>query len=67
MCVTLNPPESERKWQDRFVRRAEKRGCLTMMMHLRRPNRPLSAGQAEVDTAQGAKRLLGRRNQTNVP
>ena len=53
MCVTLKLPESERKWQDSFVRRAEKRGRLTEMMHIRRPSRPLSAGQAEVDTAQG--------------
>jgi hypothetical protein len=50
--MTLNLPESERKRQDKSVRRAEKPVRLTKMMHIRRPSRPLSAGQAEVDSAQ---------------
>jgi hypothetical protein len=60
-------PEGERKRQDKPVRRAEKRGHLTKMVHIRRPSRPLSAGQAEVDTAQGTNHLISRRNQTNLP
>ncbi len=38
MCMTLNPPESERKRQDRFVRRAKK---LVQHGRLRRDPEPL--------------------------
>lgn len=37
MCVTLKLPESERKWQDRFVSRAAKRGSMTNSTRLRCP------------------------------
>jgi hypothetical protein len=67
MRMTLKLPESERKRQDRSVRRAEKRGRRTKMMYVRRPSRPLFAGLAEVDTARGTKHLISRRNQTNFP
>ena len=55
MCMTLKLPESERKRQDKSVRSAEKPGRLTRMLHIRRPSRPLFAGQAEVDTTQGTQ------------
>ena len=38
MRVTLKLPEGERKRQEKSVRRAEKRGRLTKMMHIRRPS-----------------------------
>jgi hypothetical protein len=53
--MTLKLPESERKRQDKSVWRAEKPGRLTKMLHIRRPSRPLFAGQAEVDTTQGTQ------------
>jgi hypothetical protein len=67
MRVTLKLPDGERKRQEKSVRRAEERGRLTKMMQIRRPSRPLSAGQAEVDTAQGTDHLISRRKQTNLP
>lgn len=57
MCMTLKLSAYERKRQGRFVRRAEKLGLLTKMIHLRRPSRPLFAGLVEVDTTRGAKTL----------
>jgi hypothetical protein len=42
ICVTLNPPESERKRQDRSVRRAEKRCRQVRMLRVRGLIRPTS-------------------------
>jgi hypothetical protein len=66
MCVTLKLLDRERKRQEESVRRAEECGRLTRMMQIRRPSRPLSAGQAEEDTAQGTDHLISRQKQTNL-
>ena len=61
MCMTLKLPESERKWQDRFVRRAEKRVC-SKLIQRRGPIHPHSSVPATSDDAWRTKRLISRKN-----
>lgn len=65
MCVTLKLPESERKRQDRFVRRAEKRVCPTKLTQRRGPIHPYSSVPACADEAWRPKHLIRRQNQAN--
>jgi hypothetical protein len=59
--------QTQRKRQDRFVRRAEKPRCRAKMMRGYGPICPPSAGPAEVDNARGTKHLFGRRNWSILP
>jgi hypothetical protein len=65
MRVTLNPPESERKRQDRFVRLTEK---LVQHGTLRRDPRPLRThptAQMNALRRLPSKHLIGRQNQVH--
>ncbi len=63
MCMTLKLPESERKRQDRFVRRADKRVCSTKLTQRRGPIHPHSSVPATEDEAWRAEHLNSRQNQ----
>ena len=64
--MTLKLPESERKRQDRSVRRAEKRGRLTKMMHIRGPIHPHSSVLTTAVEAESANLLIWRQDQAQV-
>ena len=55
MRMTLNPPERERKWQNRFVRRTEKRCCRAGTLRVHGLIRPTPDVWATADTVWGEK------------
>ena len=67
MCMIAIRTQTERKPQDRSVRRAEKSRCRARMMGAHGPICPPSAGPAEVDNARGTKHLFSRRNRAILP
>ena len=60
MRMTAIHAQTERKRQDRSVRRAEKRRRRARMLRVRGLIRPTSGVCATADTARGEKRLLQR-------
>ena len=66
MCMTLKLPESERKRQDRFVRRAEKRVCSTKLTQRRGPIHPQSSVPATSSDAWRPKRLISRKKSSDL-
>ena len=67
MRVTLNPPEGERKRQEKSVRRTEKRVCPTKLTQRRGPIHPHSSVPASADEAWRPKHLIRRQNEANLP
>jgi len=67
MCVTAFLTETERKRQDKSVQRAEERRCRAKMMRVCGPTCPHSSFLTHASAAQGAKRLISRRNQATLP
>jgi hypothetical protein len=67
MRVKLKLPETERKRQDRFVRRAEKRVCQTKLTQHRGPIHPHWSVPASADEARREKHLIRRQDQANLP
>jgi hypothetical protein len=66
MCVTAILTETERKRPDGYVHRAEKRRCRAKMMRVCGPTCPHSSVLTHASAAQGAKRLISRRNQATL-
>ena len=59
MRVTTSPIQTERKRQDRSVRRAEKHRCRAGMMRVHRMIRRAPSVCATADAARGEKHLIG--------
>jgi hypothetical protein len=64
MRMTAIHAQTERKPQDRSVRRAEKRRCRARMLRVHRMIHQAPSGWATTDTAQGEKCLFNRQNQS---
>jgi hypothetical protein len=67
MCVPPFLDQTERKRQDRSVRRAEERGRRARVMRVRGVIRPAQSVPATPDTAQDEKQLFREQNRTIVP
>ena len=67
MRVTAIQAQTERKRQDRSVRRAEKRGRRARKMRVRGPIRPITAVCTTADAARGEKCLLNGHDQATLP
>jgi hypothetical protein len=67
MCVIAILTEAERKRQDRSIHRAEERRRRARMMRFRGPPCPHSSVLTHASAAQGPKRLISKRNQSNLP
>ncbi|MEI6798499.1 MAG: hypothetical protein WCO04_04695 [Pseudomonadota bacterium] len=65
--MKLKLPKTERKWQGRFVRRAEKRVCPTKLTQHRGPIHPQLSVPASADEARRTKHLSRRQDQANSP
>ncbi|WP_022705467.1 hypothetical protein [Pseudorhodobacter ferrugineus] len=65
--VKLKLPETERKRQDRFVRRAKKRVCPTKLTQHRGPIHPHWSVPASANEARREKHLIRRQDQANLP
>jgi hypothetical protein len=67
MCVILRAAETEGKWQDRSVRRAEKPRCGAGIFQSRSPIRPDTCTSLTAKAARGGKRLIDCQNQAILP
>jgi hypothetical protein len=63
MRMTAIQAQTERKQQDRSVRRAEERLGRARILRVHGPKRPTSGVCATTDAAQGEKRLFNWQNQ----
>jgi hypothetical protein len=64
--MMLKLPESKRKWQDKCVRDAEKRGRPASMTRVRSSISPHSGVLMNADAARSAKHLINGGNQATL-